>query len=208
MATTTIPVSCSVVAGKTATLGIATSMPGELPASVTATVLSETVAQIFATAVSDMRQVKVIGCYVELAVLSSIYSEYITETRERMMDFPDENILIEGQQVNDTAIMKALDRALRDYNSTPPLPTKYTIENHPYIDTIILKTLAIIFDTLALAEFRNQLNYGTSGIQLGIRDKGTIYKSVAESYNQEYKNRRALEKQQLNVEACYGNAPF
>lgn len=208
MATESITVGYYVTSRNDKTIGMAVKQELQDTADITACAVSFAAAAVMSTVLVHMAQSAVIQWQVNELVSQGTYSDYVMEIRERLMDFVDENILIEGEQVNDSAILKALTRALRDYNDCPPIKTKFTMETHPYIDTIILKTLSLIFDTLAIAEFRNQLNYAASGVQLGIRDKGNIYKTLADSYNQEYRIRRDQEKGKINMEACYGNAAF
>ena len=146
--------------------------------------------------------------FIEVPEETDIYAENIAEIRELMIDYAGQNILIDGQQFSDAAILRALKRVLREYNDSLPVKTKFTLKNHPNIDTINLGTLAQIFRTLALSDARNQMNYSTVGMQLGIRDKWNIYANLAASLQQEYETKKMNEKNGLNLALFTGNVPF
>jgi len=146
--------------------------------------------------------------YIEVPQETEIYADNIAEIRELMIDYTGQNILVDGQQFSDAAILRVLKRILREYNDTPPVRTKYTLKNHPHIDTINVGTLAQLLRELSISDARNQLNYGAAGMQVGVRDKWNIFANLSASLHQEYEQRKMNEKNWLNIESFRGSVGF
>lgn len=177
-------------------------------ADIGGTVYSNVFNPILGTVNSYNRKQAPLYIFVEVPAETDIYAEQIAEIRELMIDYAGENILVDGQQFSDAAILRVLNRVLREYNNTPPVKTRYTLKTHPSIDTINLGALAQIFRALSLSDARNQLNYASTDMQLGVRDKWNIYASLASTLSQEYETKKMNEKNWLNIESFNGSAPF
>ena len=126
------------------------------------------------------------------------------ELRNFIRDKAELNTLIGVQETSDALLSVAIDDALDDWNNTPPIITRYTINNFPIKS--LLKTGATIFvlRSAGIGKSRNHLTYNDGGISIEKDEKTGLYQSWIDRFEQLWEKRKSDYKMQLNLRACWG----
>jgi len=128
------------------------------------------------------------------------FEPFIKKLREVLLDNELANDLLNSKEFSNETLYKALRFSLETINTAPPMQTAFGILTFPRPQLIIDGALVYLYRSLMLLEYRNQLNYANSQINVGIHDKGPIYQQLYNQFKQEFEMKVAKFKSQYNVE--------
>ena len=98
--------------------------------------------------------------------------EMIQQIRVFMRDFPELNRLVAGAESGDRFIAWAIQNAISDWNSTPPLLTSVTISNHPAPHLLRDRAVVDLLTSIGILQTRNHLSYSDGqGASINASDK-------------------------------------
>jgi hypothetical protein len=136
-----------------------------------------------------------------LSSLEEAKQWFIEQIRIALLDYEELNELIAREEVGDTEIKHAVNRAIEEFNSLPPPLSAYTFLNFPSKEILILGTISNLLLSGAILHFRNQLNYNAGGISVSTHDKGPAYQALSERINMRFKKMSEDLKASINVSA-------
>lgn len=129
----------------------------------------------------------------------------IEDIRTYVKDMPQFNILLRGNpQSSDRLINLALELSVSDFNTTPPVTTKYTVENFPESGILIYGVLHHLANAEAERQLRNQVDYSLQGLQTAIDNKFPQYNQLAQYYKGLFEQRIGAYKTYKNQEDAWG----
>jgi hypothetical protein len=127
--------------------------------------------------------------------------KYIDKVRAYLRDFPELNRLIEGVESSDPHIVEALEDALEDWNLTPPLLRKVTLENHPAPRLLVKKAAMSTLDSVIPLQMRNQVSYSDGqGTSVSTSDKAPAYQSEIRRISDQYEQAKLRFKIAKNID--------
>lgn len=125
-------------------------------------------------------------------------------TRKFMNDFPHLNELRGVAECDEPDLRLYAVMALDDYNSSPPLITPVSFENHPSVQLLMLGTICYAFLSKGILQLRNNLQYNDGGIVVNIWDKGPAYAGNAASFGQMWEMKKLNLKRSINLMNGFG----
>lgn len=128
------------------------------------------------------------------------------DVRLAVMDTSAEaNQLLDDLEFSDMMIYHAVERAINEWNETPPnLEQKFNATNFPFKEALIKGAAGFLMQEVAYRYNRNRMQYSASGLTLDTNDKGPAYIAMAQTARQEWKNFVAAKKTELNMAECFG----
>ena len=120
----------------------------------------------------------------------------------------EDNRLLASVQFRDDQIMNAMQLAVDEFNSTPPLVAYYTTVNFPWKTEWLKGTAAYLLRSEALRQVRNQASYQTGTVTVNDSDKGPILHQMGDALYKEWILWVQAMKRQINVEIGYGGNIF
>jgi len=138
---------------------------------------------------------------------TTLMDKAVGRLRKFLRDIDELNKLLEGKESTDSQLRMAIEDALDDWNSTPPLITAATLENHPS-PRLLLRGAAIeVLNSAGIFYSRNRLNYSDGGITVAVFDRAQDYQAWANRFVQDYENKKNQIKKAINVSAGWGCVP-
>ena len=136
---------------------------------------------------------------------TTVMDQAIGRLRKFLRDIDELNELLEGKESTDSQLRMAIEDALDDWNSTPPIITAATLENHP-AKRLLLRGAAIeVLISAGIWHSRNRLSYSDGGITVAIHgDKAQDYQAWADRFAREYENKKTEVKKAANIAAGWG----
>lgn len=131
-------------------------------------------------------------------------AEAVAKVRQFMRDSANLNALLDGVETTDTEIEFALELALDDFNTSPPLIGNFRLESHPSQSLILTATVLWVLKSAGILQSRNQLDYASGGVTVATSNKTPLYQSWVNLMLQEYEAKKANLKKSLNAEMAYG----
>lgn len=131
-------------------------------------------------------------------------ADFRNKIRAYIRDTPAANALLDGEETPDLLIDFALDLALDDFNTSPPLIGSFKLRNHPSQSIILIGAIIWILQSAGLQQSRNQLDYASGGITVASSNKTPLYQSWLNIFMQAYESKKANLKKSLNAEMAYG----
>ena len=127
----------------------------------------------------------------------------IEDLRNFIRDHAELNTLIGKKETDDPGLVRAIQDALDDWNSTPPF-SHYTAGNFPYLT--LLKTGAAIqvLKSAGIMMSRNHLTYNDGGMTIEKDEKTPLYQSWLDRFEQEWERKKAGIKLSANLNKCFG----
>ena len=128
------------------------------------------------------------------------------DVRLAVMDTSAEaNQLLDDLEFSDVMIFHAIERAIDEWNETPPgLEKIFDATNFPFKEALIKGAAGYLMQEVAYRYNRNRMQYSASGLQLDSNDKGPAYIAMAQAARQEWKNFVAAKKTEMNMAECFG----
>ena len=120
--------------------------------------------------------------------------------RAKMRDYPELNRLIDGRETSDREIAFAIVEAIDDFNNTPPLIQRFTVENFPSPSLLIRGAIVNVLESVGLLQTRNQMSYSDGqGVQVSVSDKAPILMNWIQLFVNQYEQKKFRLKQALNL---------
>jgi hypothetical protein len=128
----------------------------------------------------------------------------ISSIRKFLRDTPKLNELRRVQENTDDDIKLAINLAMSDWNSTPPLISPARIDNFPAMDWLVLASSMFLLQSAGILNYRNDLAYNDSGITVNPWSKGPAYFSTAGLWAQIVENKKREFKIAYNYAITFG----
>ena len=132
--------------------------------------------------------------------------ELVRMLRSFLGDTPDDNRLIEDQELSDDKLRLALALALDEYNNTPPFEAR-KFSNFPSLAIIIHGGAIQALIMAGIVQTRNYLQFSDGGISEVIGDKAPMYQgwiNQLASVLANYKSTTEAIKVSINMEQGFG----
>ena len=130
--------------------------------------------------------------------------QYVGRLRKFLRDIDELNKLLDGKESSDSQLRMAIEDALDDWNITPPLIAKVTLENHPSRRLLIRGAAIEVLTSAGIFYARNRLNYSDGGITVAVFDKSQDYAAWANKFAADYERKKLETKKAQNIAAGWG----
>jgi hypothetical protein len=137
-----------------------------------------------------------------MAKQQSLY-EFVREVRMYLRDFAELNRLITGEESSDRMIAWAVMDALDDINNSPPLISKYTVENFPNRSLLLRGAVISLLESVGIMQTRNQLNFSDGGIQVSVSDKAPMIMQWLNFLKSSYEDKKTRWKIAVNIQQAF-----
>ena len=128
---------------------------------------------------------------------------FVSVVRLFLRDYPELNRLIKGQEHSDRQILWALEDAVEDFNTTPPI-TGFTLSNFPSRHLLLRATVISLLESVGLLMTRNHLTFSDGGIQVGVSDKTPLIQAWLQIFTNKYEEKKQRLKVAMNIEGGWG----
>ena len=134
------------------------------------------------------------------------YTITALDVRLAVMDTsPEANQLLDDLEFSDMMIYHAVERAINEWNETPPdLEHRFDATTFPWTEHLIKGAVGYLMQEVAYRYNRNRMQYNAAGLTLDTSDKGPTYIAMAQAARIEWKNFVAAKKTELNMQECFG----
>lgn len=132
------------------------------------------------------------------------YEQMAEVVRTFMRDFPQLNRLIRGVENSNRLIYWAIDDALEDWNTTPPLIGAVAINTFPSKRLLVRGAVINLLESVGLLQTRNHLTFSDGGIQVGVSDKTPLIQSWLQYFKNDYEQKKLKLKVSMNIEGAWG----
>ena len=128
------------------------------------------------------------------------------DVRLAIMDTsPEANQLLDDLEFSDMMIYHAVERAINEWNETPPMLERvFNATNFPWKEHLIKGAVGYLMQEVAFRYNRNRMQYNAAGLTLDTSDKGPVYIAMAQAARKEWKDFVAASKTYLNMNECFG----
>ena len=127
----------------------------------------------------------------------------VDEVREHIRDRAENNLLLDKEEFPLSTIQLAIELAVSDYNSLPPM-SSVTLDTFPSKSILMLGTLYKLYQGQAALLARNTMNYTDGGLQIPVEERFALYQSLAEMYRNDFELQSQRLKMHLNLEEGWG----
>jgi hypothetical protein len=124
--------------------------------------------------------------------------------RKFLRDTPKLNELRRVQESTDDDIKLAINMAMSDWNSTPPLIAPSRLDNFPSMDWLVMASCMFILQSAGVLQYRNDLAYQDSGITVNPWSKGPQYFNTAGMWAQMVEMKKREFKVAFNYAQTFG----
>jgi hypothetical protein len=128
----------------------------------------------------------------------------LQEIRIALRDSGLENSLLSDVEFDDTEILHALARPLRQWNETPPPIAYFDSRSFPYHEHWLKATMALLMRSAAYWYERNRLATSAGGVTVDDKNKMQTYMLMAQGIYKEWEQFIIDKKVSINVARCYG----
>lgn len=118
--------------------------------------------------------------------------------RRFMRDDSRINRGVTGQEHSDTDIQAAIDYALMEFNSMPPIIGYYSIQNFPDVSLLLDGITAALLESALILYARNATEVVHSGTRV-VRNQVNLYPRLAEMYRQRFGQKARMWKVARNI---------
>ena len=131
--------------------------------------------------------------------------DLIQEVRLFLRDFKELNRLISGEESSNRMIAWALQDAVDDWNSTPPLIGAVGVLSHPSRSLLVRCTVITLLQSVGFLQTRNHLTYSDgSGASVNVSDKTPVLQAWINLLSAGYEQKKIRLKTGLNIEGAWG----
>lgn len=132
------------------------------------------------------------------------YEQMAQVVRTFMRDFPEVNRLIRGVENSNRLIFWAIDDALEDWNTTPPLIGAVSIETIPSKRLLVRGSVINLLESVGLLQTRNHITFSDGGLQVGVSDRTPLIQSWLQYFKNDYEQKKLRLKVSINIENAWG----
>lgn len=127
------------------------------------------------------------------------------EVREFIADYAENNHLLDGEEFSDTRISLAVELAISEFNLMPPLGAVSVYSFISQGKALLMTGVCWkLFEGQSALLARNHMNYSDGGISLPIEERMALYQGLAESFKAQFLSSAPRIKQNLNLDAGWG----
>ena len=130
----------------------------------------------------------------------------IDMARKFLRDTPKLNELRGIEETDESVFKLAINMAISDWNSTPPLLAPVGLEDFPSFDWLIISTAMFVLMSAGVLQYRNELQYTDQGITVNPWSKGPAYISLAGMWANMCDVKKREYKYALNISRTFGIA--
>ncbi len=127
----------------------------------------------------------------------------IDEVQTYIQDKLENNHLLTGVEFPDPMVSLAIDLAISEFNTIPPL-SSHDITNFPGKALLMSGTLYKLFYGQAALLARNHMSYTDGGVSIPIEERAALYQSLAAMYQADFLNTAKVIKIQNNIDSGWG----
>lgn len=127
----------------------------------------------------------------------------VEHVREYLSDYPEENLLLDREEMSDTYIELCMELAVSEFNILPPR-SAHTVDNFPSMSLLLLATCWQMYQGKAALMARNHLSYSDGGLQIPVEEKYEIYQTLANHFKEQYETAAGRLKIHMNMEDGWG----
>jgi hypothetical protein len=136
------------------------------------------------------------------------FRAFVQSVRGYLRDFPELNRIVAGEESSDRQIAWSVLDALSDFNGTPHFTT-FSLDdllqrNQHHL--ILRMTVISLIEQVGLLQTRNQINYSTGGINVGVNDKAPLLLQWLQYFKSFTDQRKQHVKVAFNIEGILGPA--
>lgn len=124
--------------------------------------------------------------------------------RRFLRDQPKFNKLIKINETDDDEIKLAINMAISDWNSTPPLLTPVGLDNFPVFDWLIVASSMFILQSAGVLNYRNEMPVQDGGIVINPWGRGPNYIGLAGMFANLVENKKREYKIAVNYSKTFG----
>lgn len=128
----------------------------------------------------------------------------LSEIRIALRDTGMENSLLNDVEFDDTEIIAAIQRPIRQWNETPPPVASYDGRSFPYHEHWLKATMALLMKSAAYWYERNRLAASAGGVSIDDRNKMQTYMVMAQELYQEWQTFILETKVSINAARAMG----
>jgi len=129
----------------------------------------------------------------------------IEDVRGFLRDHMRENRLTDEVDFSNESIGRAIKFTVSDFNETP-VPTAFSVENFPWVSTLLYGAAAYLLEGLSVLQVRNHLPYNVGGVAIDDSNKGGEYSGLSARFRQVYEDKKRQIKNYINLEQGWGNS--
>lgn len=127
---------------------------------------------------------------------------FVALVREFTRDYPELNRLVAGTESSNRQILWAILDALSDFNGTPPLIKKMSLEDllaqgHQYL--LLRMVTCSLIESVGLLQTRNHIDYSNGGFSVGVNNKTPMLQSWLQLFRQITEQRKVAVKVSMNI---------
>jgi len=139
--------------------------------------------------------------------LQNLSNSIITpnDVRLALMDYPEMNKPLYIEHLDDEKLWKCIDWGVGTFNSQPPNIGKYTAENFPDKQLLLLLAVVEALKLTALMELRGEMQYSDGGVQSSIYYKSPQFTALRQELQQQASQNITAIKRSMNINSCYGH---
>ena len=130
-------------------------------------------------------------------------SQFVSEVRAYIRDFPELNRLISGEESSDRMIEYCVWLAIDEWNTTPPLSGS-NISNFPSRVILLQLTMCHLLSSVGVLKSRNRFSYNDSGFSVQTDAQDDRYIRWIGLLRSQVNQRVTQLKVALNVAGGYG----
>lgn len=123
----------------------------------------------------------------------------LTEIRNSIRDYTEDNDILARKQFTDLEIFEAIAWPIKLWNELPPNTSRYSTANFPHRVKWLEATSARLFYTEAMWMLRNQMPISAEGVQVDDRAKWKTFYEIAKNDIQAYEQFVRITKQGENI---------
>lgn len=127
----------------------------------------------------------------------------IQELRDFLRDKVELNSLIGKEESDDSSLADAIEDAIDDYNTTPPL-TIFNDENFPSKSLLKIGATLWILRSAGMEMSRNHLTYQDGGMSVEVKEKTQLYQSWLQNFEDLWERKKRAMKLEVNLQAGWG----
>lgn len=124
--------------------------------------------------------------------------------RRFIRDQPKLNALIQKHESDEDEIKLAINMAISDWNSTPPLLPPVGLDNFPVFDWLIVASAMFVLQSAGVLQYRNEMPFNDSGITVNPWSKGPAYTNLAGMWANMVETKKREYKIAINYGRTFG----
>ena len=130
----------------------------------------------------------------------------VLDVRMAVMDTdPSANQLLDDLEFSDMMILNAVERAIDEWEETPPrLEKHFDATTFPFREHLLKGAVGFLLQSVMYRYMRNRMQYSASGLTFDRNDKGSVYLQLSQQARAEWKAFIASMKTSMNMEECFG----